>query len=87
MTLAVTRFALRSADCDYDYDGRRVSEANVKISWTWTSYSRSPNLTNARYRTLHEEAREKGEGGSFIDTTGLFYAIGNYAISDVEAIT
>ena len=48
--------------------------------------SRSPNLTNARYRTLHEEGREKGEGGSFIDTAGLFYAIGNYAITDVEAI-
>ena len=49
--------------------------------------SRSPNLTNARYRTFREEAREKGEGGSFIDTAGLFYAIGNYAITDVEAIT
>ena len=48
--------------------------------------SRSPNLTNARYRTLREEAREKGEGGSFIDTAGLFYTIGNYAINDVEAI-
>ena len=48
--------------------------------------SHSPNLTNARYRTLREEAREKGEGGSFIDTAGLFYAIGNYAINDVEAI-
>ena len=46
--------------------------------------SHSPNLTNARYRTLREEAREKGEGGSFIDTAGLFYAIGNYAINDVE---
>ena len=87
VTLAVTRFAPGSADCDYDYDGRRVSEANVKISWTWTLYSRSPNLTNARYRTLREEAREKGQGGSFIDTAGLFYAIGNYAITDVEAIT
>ena len=65
----------------------RVSETNVKISCTWTSYSRSPNLTNARYRTLREEAREKGEGGSFIDTAGLFYAIGNYAKTDVEAIT
>ena len=40
-----------------------------------------------RYRTLHEEAREKGEGGSFMDTAGLFYTIGNYAITDVEAIT
>ena len=49
--------------------------------------SRSPNLTDARYRTLREEAREKGEGESFIDTAGLFYAIGNYAITDVEAIT
>ena len=49
--------------------------------------SRSPNLTNARYRTLREEARVKGEGGSFIDTAGLFYAIGNYAINDIEAIT
>ena len=49
--------------------------------------SRSPNLTNARYRTLREEAREKREGGSFIDTAGLFYAIGNYAITDAEAIT
>ena len=39
-----------------------------------------------RYRTLREEAREKGEGGSFIDTTGLFYAIGSYVINDVEAI-
>ena len=29
---------------------------------------------------------EKGEGGSFMDTAGLFYAIGNYAINDVEAI-
>ena len=64
-----------------------MSEANINISWTWTSYSRSPNLTNARYRTLREEAREKGEGGSFIDTAGLFYAIGNYAINDVEART
>ena len=64
-----------------------MSEANINISWTWNSYSRSPNLTNGRYRTLREEAREKGEGGSFIDTTGLFYAIGNYAITDVEAIT
>ena len=36
---------------------------------------------------MREEAREKGEGGSFIDTAGLFYAIGNYAINDVEAIT
>ena len=49
--------------------------------------SHSPDLTNARYRTLREEAREKGEGGSFIDTAGLFYAIGNYAINDVEART
>ena len=49
--------------------------------------SRSLNLTNARYRPLHKEAREKGEGGSFIDTAGLFYAIGNYAINDVEART
>ena len=49
--------------------------------------SRSLNLTNARYRPLREEAREKGEGGSFIDTAGLFYAIGNYAITDVEVIT
>ena len=40
-----------------------------------------------RYRTLREEAREKGEGGSFIETIGLFYAIGNYAINNVEAIT
>ena len=39
-----------------------------------------------RYRTLREEAREKGEGGSFMDTAGLFYAIGNYAINNVEAI-
>ena len=51
----------------------------------WTVDSRLPNLTNARYRTLHEEAREKGEGRSFIDTAGLFYAIGNYAMNDVEA--
>ena len=64
-----------------------MSEANIKISWTWTLYSRSPNLTNARYRRLREEAREKGEGGSFIDTAGLFYAIGNYAINNVKAIT
>ena len=50
--------------------------------------SRLPNLTNARYRTLREEAREKGEGGSFIDTAGLFYATGNYAINNVvEVIT
>ena len=49
--------------------------------------SRSLNLTNARYRTLREEAREKGEGGSFIETAGLFYTIGRYAINDVEAIT
>ena len=49
--------------------------------------SHSPNLTNARYRTLREEAREKGKGGSFIDTTGLFYTIGNYTINDVEART
>ena len=40
-----------------------------------------------RYRTLREEAREKGEGGSFIDTAGLFYAISNYTINDIEAIT
>ena len=64
-----------------------MSEANINISWTWTSYSRLPNLTNARYRTLRKEAREKGEGGSFIDTAGLFYAIGNYTITNVEAIT
>ena len=32
VTLAVTRFAPGSADCDDDYDGRRVSEANIKIS-------------------------------------------------------
>ena len=51
----------------------------------WTVDSRSPNVTNARYRTLCEEAREKGEGRSFMDTGGLFYAIGNYAINDVEA--
>ena len=49
--------------------------------------SRSPNLTNTRYRPLREEAKEKGEGGSFIDTAGLFYAIGNYATNDVEART
>ena len=49
-------------------------------------YSRSPNLRlRLGYRTLHEEAREKGEGGSFIDTAGLLYAIGNYAINDIEA--
>ena len=36
VTLAVTRFAPGSVDCDYDYDGHRVSEANIKISWTWT---------------------------------------------------
>ena len=65
-----------------------MSEANIKISWTWTLYSRSPNLRlRLRYRTLREEAREKGEGGSFIDTAGLFYAIRNYTINDVEAIT
>ena len=39
-----------------------------------------------RYRTLRKEARVKGEGGSFMDTAGLFYAIGNYTIDDVEAI-
>ena len=51
-------------------------------------YSRSPNLRlRLGYRMLREEAREKGEGGSFIDTAGLFYAIGNYAINDIEAIT
>ena len=50
--------------------------------------SRSPNLRlRLAYRTLREEAREKGEGGSFIDTVGLFYAIGNYAINDVKART
>ena len=64
-----------------------MSEANIKMSWTWTSYSRSPNLTNTRYKMLREEARKKGEGGSFIVTAGLFYAIGNYAINDVEART
>ena len=64
-----------------------MSEANINISWTWTLYSYSPNLSNARYRTLREEAREKEEGGSFIDTAGLFYAIRNYTITDVEAIT
>ena len=62
-----------------------MSEANIKILWTWASYSRSPNLTNAWYRMLRKEAREKVEGGSFIDTAGLFYAIRNYAINDVEA--
>ena len=36
---------------------------------------------------MREEAREKEGGGSFIDTAGLFYAIGNYAINDVEART
>ena len=51
-------------------------------------YSRSPNLRlRLGYRTLREEAREKGKGGSFINTAGLFYAIRNYAITDVEAIT
>ena len=40
-----------------------------------------------RYKTLREEAREKGEGGSFIDTAGLFYTIGSYVINNVEAIT
>ena len=61
---------------------------DVDYNWgLWTVDSRSPNLTNARYRTLREEAREKGESGSFIDTAGLFYAIGNYTITDVEAIT
>ena len=75
-------------DCDYNDDGRRVSEANIKISWTWTSYSHSLNLRlRLGYRTLREEAREKGEGGSFMDTAGLFYAIGNYTINDIEAIT
>ena len=73
-------------DYNYNDDGRRVSEANIKILWTWTLYSRSPNLRlRLGYRTLCEEAREKGEGGSFMDTAGLFYAIGNYAINDVEA--
>ena len=45
-------------------------------------------LTKSRlgYRTLYEEAREKGEGGSFMDTTGLFYIIRNYTINDVEVI-
>ena len=49
-------------------------------------YSHSPNLRlRLGYRTLHEEAREEGEGGSFMDTIGLFYAIGNYTINDIEA--
>ena len=65
-----------------------MSEANIKISWTWTLYSRLPNLKlRLGYRTLRKEAREKGEGGSFMDTVGLFYAIENYAINDVEATT
>ena len=65
-----------------------MSEANIKILWTWTLYSCSRNLRlRLEYRTLYEEAREKGEGGSFMDTIGLFYAIGNYAIHDVEAMT
>ena len=75
-------------DYDYDDDGRRVSEANIKILWTWTLYSRSPNLRlRLGYRTLRKEARKKGEGGPFMDTAGLFYTFGNYAINDVEAIT
>ena len=39
-----------------------------------------------RYRTLCKEAREEGEGRSFIDTTDLFYTIGSYAINDIEVI-
>ena len=42
--------------------------------------------TRLRYRMLHEEAREKGEGGSFMDTIGLFYIIRNYTINNVEVI-
>ena len=86
----MTKFAPGSADYDYDDDDdrRRVYKANIDISWTWTLYSHSPNLRlRLGYRTLRKKAREKGEGGSFIDTTGLFYAIGNYAIKDIEAIT
>ena len=74
VTLAVTRFAPRSADYDYDDDddGRRVSEANIKISWTWTLYSRSPNpRLKLGYRTFHKGRRERREGGSFIDTRFL----------------
>ena len=40
-----------------------------------------------KLKTMEKEAREKGEGAYFMDTTGLFYAIGNYAINDIEAIT
>ena len=65
-----------------------MSEANIKILWTWTLYSCSSKLRlRLGYRTLREEDRKKGEGRSFMDTAGLFYAIGNYAINDVEAIT
>jgi len=51
---------------------------------TWTVdcglWTRSPNLRlRLRYRTLREEAREVGEGGSFIDTGSLFYAINTYS--------
>ena len=76
MTLAI---APGSADCDYDDDGRRVCEANIKISWTWTLYSRSPNLRlRLGYRTLRKERRERREGGSFIDTAVSLYS--NYIL-------
>ena len=32
-----------------------------------------------RYRMLREEAREVGEGRSFLDTGSLFYAINTYS--------
>ena len=44
VTLAVMRYAPGSTDYDYDDDIRRVFEANIKISWTWTLYSHLPNL-------------------------------------------
>ena len=91
VTLAMMRCASRSADYDYDDDDdrRRVSWTNIDISWTklWTCiFSLAESRLGLKYRTLHKEAREKGEGGSFMDTIGLFYTIGNYEINDIEAI-
>ena len=46
-------------------------------------FSLAKSRLRLRYRTLRKEAREKGEGGSFMDIAGLFYAIGNYAINNI----
>ena len=94
VTLAVMRCAPRSADYDYDYDDdddrRRVSQTNIDILWTKLQtciFSLTESRLRLGYRTLREEARENGEGGSFMDTVGLFYTIDNYAINNIEAIT